>query len=137
MPYLNSKIEKHNDGCKNPVAKRIYVRDYDDKGKQRFVSYGLTCPSCNIIIKEEYQRNPTAVQKKKHGEYTPEQEKEFASIDLEYMPKVIFSENSKAGKAVVKEWTQKLIDSGMSKENAIDHITGRDRPGSTTKYQIF
>jgi mannitol/fructose-specific phosphotransferase system IIA component len=53
------------------------------------------------------------------------------------MPKVIFSENSKAGKAVVKEWTQKLIDSGMSKENAIDHITGRDRPGSTTKYQIF
>ena len=30
--------------------------------------------------------------------YTPEQEKDFAAFDLEYMPEVIFSQNSKTGK---------------------------------------
>lgn len=62
MPYLDSKIEtnKHKKACVNPVGKRLYIRDYDDKGKQRFVPWGLTCTNCGIVIKEEnYQRSLT------------------------------------------------------------------------------
>lgn len=62
MPYLDSKIEtnKHKKTCVNPVGKRLYIRDYDDNGKQRFVPWGLTCTSCGVVIKEEnYQPNLT------------------------------------------------------------------------------
>ena len=51
MPYLDSKIsEKHKAGCKKPKAKRLYIRDYGDKGQQIFIPYGITCPSCKVVI---------------------------------------------------------------------------------------
>jgi hypothetical protein len=52
MPYLNSKLsEKHRASCKDPKAKRLYIRDYDiDKRKQIFIPYGITCPTCKVII---------------------------------------------------------------------------------------
>ena len=62
MPYLDSKIElnKHKKTCVNPVGKRLYIRDYVDKGKQRFVPWGLTCTSCGVVIKDEnYQPSLT------------------------------------------------------------------------------
>ena len=61
MPYLHSKIEpsKHKKNCVNPVAKRLYIRDYDDKGNQKFVSWGLTCTTCGIVIKQKYEHNLT------------------------------------------------------------------------------
>jgi hypothetical protein len=54
MPYLDSKIElnKHKKACVNPVGKRLYIRDYDEMGKQRFVPWGLTCTSCGVVVKE-------------------------------------------------------------------------------------
>ena len=61
MPYLDSKIDsnQHKKDCGNPVAKRLYIRDYDDEGKQRFVPWGLTCTSCGVVIpnEEKYQHN--------------------------------------------------------------------------------
>ncbi len=57
MPYLDSKILKHNEGCTNPVGKRLYIRDYDEEGKQRFVSWGLTCTTCGVVVKEHYEHN--------------------------------------------------------------------------------
>ena len=62
MPYLDSKIEasKHKKNCINPVAKRLYIRDYDDRGKQRFISWGVTCTTCGVIVKENYEPNLTS-----------------------------------------------------------------------------
>lgn len=59
MPYLDSKIDKHYKNCFNPVGKRLYIRDYDDSGKQKFVSWGLTCTTCGVVVKENYERNLT------------------------------------------------------------------------------
>lgn len=67
MPYLDSMLEaKHKANCTNPVGKRLYIRDYDNAGKQRFVSWGLTCTTCGVVIKEQYQRNltPTELERK-------------------------------------------------------------------------
>ena len=66
MPYLDSKIEtsKHKKSCKNPVGKRLYIRDYNDKGKPSFVSWGLTCTTCGVVIKENYNPNLTPKQLK-------------------------------------------------------------------------
>ena|SRR6476620_6818157 len=51
MPYLDSKIaKKHKAGCKKPKAKRLYIRDYGDKGQQIFIPYGITCLSCKVVI---------------------------------------------------------------------------------------
>ena len=51
MPYLNSKLsQKHKGSCKDPKAKRLYIRDYGDRGQQIFIPYGITCPSCRVII---------------------------------------------------------------------------------------
>jgi hypothetical protein len=68
MPYLHSKIEpgKHKKNCGNPVAKRLYIRDYDDKGNQKFVSWGLTCTSCGVVVKQKYQRNLTKGERTYH-----------------------------------------------------------------------
>ena len=59
MPYLTSKIGKHNDNCPNPFnVKRLLIKDYvkpttyGEKGKQKVVPYGLTCLSCNKIVRE-------------------------------------------------------------------------------------
>lgn len=57
MPYLDSKIDKHKNNCTNPVGKRLYIRDYDDEGKQRFAPWGLTCTTCGVVVKQQYQRN--------------------------------------------------------------------------------
>lgn len=61
MPYLDSKIQidKHKRSCSNPVGKRLYIRDYDDEGKQKFVSWGLTCTTCGVVVKEKYERGLT------------------------------------------------------------------------------
>lgn len=61
MPYLDSKIEasKHKKNCINPVVKRLYIRDYEDRGKQRFISWGMTCTTCGVIVKENYEPNLT------------------------------------------------------------------------------
>ena len=55
MPYLDSKIErnKHTKACNNPVGKRLYIRDYNDKGKTCFVSCGLICTTCGVVIKRK------------------------------------------------------------------------------------
>lgn len=55
MPYLDSKIsEKHKAGCKKPKAKRLYIRDYDKEGgTQAFIPYGITCPSCKVIVLDQ------------------------------------------------------------------------------------
>lgn len=65
MPYLDHKIDinKHKKTCVNPVGKRLYIRDYDEEGKQRFVSWGLTCTSCGVVIKEKFQHNLSTTQK--------------------------------------------------------------------------
>lgn len=55
MPYLDSMIEKHIENCGNPIGKRLYIRGYDDKGKQRFISWGLTCTTCGVVIKQKYE----------------------------------------------------------------------------------
>lgn len=61
VPYLTSKLklEDHNDNCKDPFrVKRLYIRDYTpgkewgEKGEQKLVPYGITCLSCNKIIRE-------------------------------------------------------------------------------------
>ena len=67
MPYLDSKIDKHYKNCINPVGKRLYIRDYDDKGKQTYVPWGLTCTSCGVVVKEKqkYQRGLTPKQLRK------------------------------------------------------------------------
>jgi len=64
MPYLDHKIEArmHKRNCINPVAKRLYIRDYDDEGKQRFVSWGMNCTTCGVIVKENYEPIPTPQQ---------------------------------------------------------------------------
>ena len=62
MPYLDNKIEKHKHKCANPVGKRLYIRDYDDEGKQRFVPWGLTCTTCGVIVKEKFEPNLTPKQ---------------------------------------------------------------------------
>jgi hypothetical protein len=41
------------------VVKRLYIGDYDDRGKQRFISWGMTCTACGIIVKENYEPNLT------------------------------------------------------------------------------
>jgi hypothetical protein len=66
MPYLDNKIQKHHKGCINPVGKRLYIRDYDDKGKQKFVSWGLTCTTCGVVVKEKYERNLTKQERRYH-----------------------------------------------------------------------
>jgi hypothetical protein len=74
MPYLDSKIDtdKHKKDCGNPVAKRLYIRDYDDKGKQRFVPWGLTCTSCGVVVpnEEKYQHSLTPTERKYKDEET-------------------------------------------------------------------
>lgn len=65
MPYLDSKIDKHYKNCINPVGKRLYIRDYDDNGKQKFVSWGLTCTTCGVVVKEKYQHGLTPKQLRK------------------------------------------------------------------------
>ena len=59
MPYLDNKVEKHKPKCANPVGKRLYIRDYDEEGKQRFVPWGLTCTTCGVIVKEKFKPNLT------------------------------------------------------------------------------
>jgi hypothetical protein len=59
MPYLDNKIDKHKPKCANPVGKRLYIRDYDNEGKQRFVPWGLTCTTCGVIVKEKFKPNLT------------------------------------------------------------------------------
>lgn len=59
MPYLDNKIEKHKNTCSNPVGKRLYIRDYDDNGRQRFTSWGLTCTTCGVVIKQEFEHKLT------------------------------------------------------------------------------
>ncbi|HEX9318616.1 MAG TPA: hypothetical protein VF884_06750 [Nitrososphaeraceae archaeon] len=72
MPYLDSKIEKHKPKCSNPVGKRLYIRDYDDKGKQQFAPWGLTCTTCGVVVKQKYQQNLTAEQRRKKEHYDKE-----------------------------------------------------------------
>ena len=66
MPYLSLPIENHDKNCTDPYnVKRLWIKDYDDKGRQKFVRYALTCLSCNVIIRDvnfEHTRN------KKQGE---------------------------------------------------------------------
>jgi hypothetical protein len=59
MPYLDSKIDKHKNNCVNPVGKRLYIRDYDDEGNQRFVPWGITCTTCGVVVKEKFEPNLT------------------------------------------------------------------------------
>lgn len=123
MPYLQSKIKKHNDGCKRPSARRLYIRDYDTKGKQRYIPYGITCLSCGVQVFEKLQHNLTAIELKKKGEYTSEQEDKFVSIDNNLIFKFIEAgENNKSKKFAVQEYVKKLKEDGMSHESAVYRI---------------
>jgi hypothetical protein len=63
MPYLNKKIPVHNKGCRDPDVKRLYIRDYDKKGTQRYVAYAVSCLNCGALVKEkEIDFNPTKKQ---------------------------------------------------------------------------
>jgi hypothetical protein len=64
LPYVDSQIpwESHSENCPNPVAKRLYIRDYDKKGNQRFVPWGVTCTNCGVILKQSYEHNLTKKQ---------------------------------------------------------------------------
>lgn len=66
MPYLDSKIAgKHKAGCKQPKAKRLYIRDYDVEGKKQiFIPYGITCPSCKVIVLDVSENQPKVTKKK-------------------------------------------------------------------------
>jgi hypothetical protein len=70
MPYLDSKIAiaSHRHDCPDPTARRLYIRDYDKKGKQRFVAWGLTCQHCGETWRQPYRHNPTRIQKDKQIE---------------------------------------------------------------------
>jgi hypothetical protein len=67
LPYIDSLIpwHIHKEDCPNPLARRLYIRDYDKNGKQRFVPWGLTCTKCNIIIQQKYEHNMTNKQKER------------------------------------------------------------------------
>ena len=67
MPYVDNQIpwDKHKDDCTNPLAKRLYIRDYDDNGKQRFVSWGVTCTNCGVTLRQSYLHNLTKKQKER------------------------------------------------------------------------
>ena len=68
MPYLDSKIEtnQHKNDCSNPIGKRLYIRDYNDKGKSCFIPWGLTCTTCDVVIKDEnFQQNLPPRQKER------------------------------------------------------------------------
>jgi hypothetical protein len=67
MPYVDSLIpwESHKEDCPNPLARRLYIRDYDKNGKQRFVPWGLTCTKCGIIVKQKYEHNLSPKEKKR------------------------------------------------------------------------
>lgn len=132
MPYLNNKIENHKDGCSDPSAKRLYVRDYDDKGRQRFVSYGITCPSCGVLVTEDYHHNLTFLQRKKMEEienrlskYDQQQRKKFEEIDKEYNLNAMFvmmGKDNKAKSGIVLEWGNKLKDAGMDQDELHIHV---------------
>src|SRR5436189_4313682 len=72
LPHLDSKIEKHKSSCRNPVGRRLYIRDYDDKGKQQFTPWGLTCTTCGVVVKQKYQQNLTLEQRNKKELYDKE-----------------------------------------------------------------
>lgn len=49
------EIDKHKGDCLDIFnVRRLYIKGYNDKGEQRFVSYGLTCTSCDSFIRENY-----------------------------------------------------------------------------------
>jgi hypothetical protein len=73
MPYLNSKIKEHNEGCKNPNVKRLYIRDYDSTGIQHYVPYGITCLNCHALVVETLKLNPTKTKLSKYGYKTAEE----------------------------------------------------------------
>ena len=64
MPRLDSHIplESHKPDCPNPTAKRLYIRNYDQRGNQKVVPWGLVCENCGVIIKQAYKHNPTKKQ---------------------------------------------------------------------------
>jgi hypothetical protein len=126
MPYLNYRIEKHNEACKAPIVKRLYVRDYDKNGKQRYISYGVTCLNCEVLVIERFHHNPTAKEISKKGEYSPEQEKQFDIIDRKYW--IIVTSNNMSGLrkeayASFNEWVRKLVEAGMNANHAYYRIS--------------
>jgi hypothetical protein len=59
------KQEDHEIDCPKHKVKRLLTKDYDKRGNQRIVKWGLWCQSCNVVIKQEYKHNPTKKQKDK------------------------------------------------------------------------
>ena len=52
-------INKDKKSCNNLVGKRLYIRDYKDKGEKCLVHWGLNCNTCDVVIKEKFQSNLT------------------------------------------------------------------------------
>jgi hypothetical protein len=126
MPYLNYRIEKHNEACKAPIVKRLYVRDYDKNGKQRYISYGVTCLNCDVLVTERFHHNPTAKEISKKGEYSPEQEKQFKIIEQKYWIDVTSNNMGglrKKAYASFNEWVRKLVEAGMNANHAYYRIS--------------
>ena len=75
MPYLDHQIElnKHKKNCVNPVGKRLYIRDYDEEGKQRFTPWGLTCTNCDVVIKEKIDHNFLSIAQKEDRKFLSEE----------------------------------------------------------------
>ena len=94
------------------------VRDYDQKGRQKFVPFGVICINCCVSIIEEYQRNLTPVQRKKMeqedtrlSKYTEEQNRQFDEIDKDYFMKsfaLLLGGSNNDKRVVILEWGRKL-----------------------------
>jgi hypothetical protein len=67
VPRLDSQIplESHKPDCPNPTAKRLGIRDYDERGNQKWTAWGLICENCGVVIKQPYKHNPTKKQRDK------------------------------------------------------------------------
>lgn len=58
-------MDKHNGNCKGySNARRLYIKDYNDKGKPTFIAYGTTCTSCDSFTRENYKLRATRREKR-------------------------------------------------------------------------
>jgi hypothetical protein len=134
MRYPDNSIE-HREDCQDFNVRRLYVKDYDDKGRQIFVPYGITCIGCGVMKIEKFDRNLPPTLRQRYDKYTEEQHAKFKVIDAEYSAKVRAMEteedefeNYEVSWAIYEEWQNKLIEAGMERRDSWyhkwDYMTG-------------
>lgn len=67
MPYLNSKIrpEDHKQGCPKSKVMRLCAKGNNKKGNRTWITRGLECLNCGVVIMHPYQHIPTKKQRDK------------------------------------------------------------------------